>query len=360
MKTGPLSGVKVMEFAGIGPGPFCGMLLSDMGADVIRIDRNNKGYSKHVIEARGKRSIELNLKNPNDVEVCLKLIKKTDILQEGFRPGVMERLDLGPEDCLRINPKLVYGRMTGWGQNGSLSQAAGHDINYIALTGALHSIGRKGEKPVPPLNLVGDFGGGALYLAMGIIAALFESQRSGKGQVVDCAMTDGSASLMTMFYGFLSSGIWKENRGNNLLDTGAHFYNVYETKDKKYISIGSIEPQFYSLLLEKLNIKSEIFLDQMNKSLWDNLQIELKKAFKKKTRDEWSLIMEGTDICFAPVLSMEEAPNHRHNKDRKTFINDNGVVQPNIAPRFSRTPSKIQGPPPTGTTNPMEILSEWD
>ena len=359
MKTGPLSGVRVIEFAGIGPGPFCGMLLSDMGADVIRIDRNNKGSSKHVIEARGKRSIELNLKNPDDIKVCIKLIKKTDILQEGFRPGVMERLGLGPEDCLRINHKLVYGRMTGWGQNGSLSQAAGHDINYIALTGALHSIGRKGEKPVPPLNLVGDFGGGALYLAMGIIAALFESQRSGKGQVVDCAMTDGSASLMSMFYGFLSSGIWKENRGNNLLDSGAHFYNVYETKDKKYVSIGSNEPQFYSLLLEKLNIKSEIFLDQMNKSLWDNLQIELIKTFKKKTRDEWSSIMEGTDICFAPVLSMEEAPNHRHNKDRKTFINDNGVVQPNVAPRFSRTPSKIQGPPPAVTTNPMEILSEW-
>jgi len=339
MKNGPLSGVKVIEFAGIGPGPFCGMLLSDMGADVLRIDRDEKKVSKHVIEGRGKRSIMLNLKDPDDIETCLDLIERADILQEGFRPGVMERLGLSPDECFKRNKALVYGRMTGWGQYGSLSQASGHDINYIALTGALHSIGRKNEKPVPPLNLVGDFGGGALYLAMGMIAALYEAKNSGEGQIVDCAMTDGSASLMTMFYGFSSSGIWKEKRGDNLLDSGAHFYDVYETKDKKYISIGSIEPQFYSLLLDKLEINNEAFLDQMNKGLWDELKGELIKKFKSKTRNEWSDIMEGTDICFAPVLSMSEAPSHPHNKERQTFIEKNGVVQPNVAPRFSKTPS---------------------
>ena len=359
MKNGPLSGVKVIEFAGIGPGPFCGMLLSDMGADVLRIDRDEKKVSKHVIEGRGKRSIKLNLKDPGDIETCLNLIEKTDILQEGFRPGVMERLGLSPDECFKRNKALVYGRMTGWGQFGSLSQASGHDINYISLTGALHSIGRKNEKPVPPLNLVGDFGGGALYLAMGMIAALYEAKKSGEGQIVDCAMTDGSASLMSMFYGFSSSGIWKEDRGQNLLDTGAHFYDVYETKDKKYISIGSIEPQFYSLLLEKLEINNDDFFDQMNRGLWDNLKNELTKKFKLKTRDEWSSIMEGTDICFAPVLSMSEAPNHIHNKERETFVEKYGVVQPNVAPRFSKTPSKIQGPPPSNGEHTEEVLKDW-
>jgi alpha-methylacyl-CoA racemase len=359
MKNGPLSGVKVIEFAGIGPGPFCGMLLSDMGADVLRIDRDEKKVSKHVIEGRGKRSIKLNLKDPDDIETCLDLIERADILQEGFRPGVMERLGLSPDECFKRNKALVYGRMTGWGQYGSLSQASGHDINYIALTGALHSIGRKNEKPVPPLNLVGDFGGGALYLAMGMIAALYEAKNSGEGQIVDCAMTDGSASLMTMFYGFSSSGIWKEKRGDNLLDSGAHFYEVYGTKDKKYISIGSIEPQFYSLLLDKLEINNEAFLDQMNKGLWDELKGELIKKFKSKTRNEWSDIMEGTDICFAPVLSMSEAPSHPHNKERQTFIEKNGVVQPNVAPRFSKTPSKIQGPSPSNGEHNEEILKDW-
>ena len=359
MKKGPLSGVKVIEFAGIGPGPFSGMLLSDMGADVIRVDRDEKGGSKHDISGRGKRSIKLNLKNPEDIKTCLRLVEKADIIQEGFRPGVMERLGLGPDECFKVNKALVYGRMTGWGQYGSLAQAAGHDINYIALTGALHSIGRKNEKPVPPLNLVGDFGGGALYLALGIVAALYESRNSGEGQVVDCAMTDGSASLMTMFYGFISSGIWKEGRGENLLDTGAHFYDVYETKDKKFISIGSIEPQFYALLLEKLEIKDDIFLKQMNKGLWSELKDKFVLKFKTKTRDEWSNIMEGTDICFGPVLSMEEAPYHPHNKERKTFVEENGVMQPNVAPRFSRTPSQIQGPPPFNGSDTDEILFDW-
>jgi len=359
MKKGPLSGVKVIEFAGIGPGPFCGMLLSDMGADVLRIDRDEKPVSNNVIEGRGKRSVKLNLKDPKDVEVCLRLIEKADILQEGFRPGVMERLGLSPAECFKRNKALIYGRMTGWGQYGSMSQASGHDINYIALTGALHSIGRKNEKPVPPLNLVGDFGGGALYLAMGMIAALYEAKNSGEGQIVDCAMTDGSASLMTMFYGFLSSGIWKEDRGHNLLDTGAHFYDVYETKDSRYISIGSIEPQFYSLLLEKLEIKNELFLEQMNKGLWDDLKSELIIKFKSRTRDEWSDIMEGTDICFAPVLSMSEAPKHPHNIERKTFVEENGVMQPNVAPRFSKTPSKIQGPSPNNGEHTEQAFLDW-
>ena len=360
--AGPLSGIKLVEFAGIGPGPFCGMILADLGAEIIRIDRSSQHGRGNTIDFqhRSKLSLSADLKNPQTINEIKKLLKNVDGLIEGFRPGVMERLGLGPNECLKIQPNLVYGRMTGWGQDGPLAKTAGHDINYIALTGALNSIGRKGEKPVPPLNLVGDFGGGALYLAMGMIAALFDSQKSGKGQVVDCAMTDGSASLMTMFYGFLSSGIWREERGENLLDSGAHFYNVYETKDSKFISIGSIEPQFYSLLLEKLEISDGDLLDQMNKDLWDDLQVKLVETFKQKTRDEWCSIMEGTDICFAPVLTMKEAPNHPHNKERETFINYEGVIQPNVAPRFSRTPSQIQGPPPLDISDIHEVLSDWD
>ena len=360
---GPLSSLKVVEFDGLGPTPFSAMQLADMGANVIRIARKTGTQAANQftdVVIRNRSYIELDLKDVNDIAIAKKIVCHSDILIEGFRPGVMERLGLGPSEMFLENKKLVYGRMTGWGQIGSLSQAAGHDINYIALTGALNSIGRKGEKPVPPLNLVGDFGGGALYLAMGIIAALFESQKSGKGQVVDCAMTDGSASLMTMFYGFLSSGIWKEERGENLLDSGAHFYNVYETKDNKFISLGSIEPQFYSLLLEKLEVKDDEFMDQMNKDLWEDLQIKLVETFKQKTRDKWCSIMEGTDICFAPVLTMKEAPNHPHNKERETFINYEGVIQPNVAPRFSRTPSQIQGPPPLNISNIEEVLSDWD
>jgi len=357
--SGPLSGVKVLEFAGIGPGPFCGMLLADMGAEVLRIDRSPKGGSKHQIEGRGKKSIILDLKNEKHKEICLDLVSKADILQEGMRPGKMEDLGLGPEDCFKVNQKLVYGRMTGWGQYGSLSQAAGHDINYISLTGALGAIGRKGEKPVPPLNLVGDFGGGALYLAMGMLAALHESKISGKGQVVDCAMTDGSASLMTMFYGFLSSGIWNDNRGSNLLDTGAHFYDVYETKDNKFISLGSIEPQFYSLLIEKAEITDNDFKDQQNKDIWPDLKLKVEDIIKMKTRDEWCDIMEGTDVCFSPVLSLSEAPKHQHNIDRETFIENEGVVQPNVAPRFSRTKSKIQGPSAMNGQHNDTALIDW-
>jgi len=357
--SGPLNNVKVLEFAGIGPGPFCGMLLADMGAEVLRIDRSPKGGSKHIIEGRGKKSVVLDLKDPLHLDICLDLVSKADILQEGMRPGKMESLGLGPEDCFKVNKKLVYGRMTGWGQHGSLSQAAGHDINYISLTGALDAIGRKGEKPVPPLNLIGDFGGGALYLAMGMLAALYEANSSGEGQVVDCAMTDGAASLMSMFYGFTSSKIWQNARGSNLLDTGAHFYDVYETKDKKYVSIGSIEPQFYALLLEKANIQDPDFGDQMNREKWPLLKDKIEDIFKTKTREEWCNLMEGTDVCFSPVLSINEAPKHQHNIDRETFVEIDGVVQPNVAPRFSRTESKINGPSAINGEHNETALMDW-
>lgn len=360
MGNGPLSGVKVLEFAGIGPGPFCGMLLADMGAEVVRIDRKGgRGGSKYDISSRGKKSIALDLKKPEAIEACLKLIEGADILQEGFRPGVMERLGLGPDVALARNPKLVYGRMTGWGQTGMLAQAAGHDINYISLTGALHAIGRPGEKPVPPLNLVGDFGGGALYLAMGMLAALVEAQRSGKGQVVDAAMTDGATSLMTMFYGFTAAGMWKDEKGVNLLDGGTHFYDTYETKDGKYISIGSIEPQFYAILREKAGLSDDIWQHQMDATKWPEMKDKITEVFKTKTRDEWCAIMENTDICFAPVLSITEAKDHQHNKDRQTIVEVDGVTQPNIAPRFSRTVSKINGPIPSVGEQNDDILKSF-
>lgn len=360
MGNGPLSGVKIVEFAGIGPGPFCGMLLADMGADVVRIDRKGaRGGSKYEISSRGKRSIALDLKKPEAVETALRLIEKADILQEGFRPGVMERLGLGPDVCLKRNPKLVYGRMTGWGQTGPLAPAAGHDINYISLTGALHAIGRPGEKPVPPLNLVGDFGGGALYLAMGMLAALVEANRSGKGQVVDAAMTDGAASLMAMFYGFTASGMWQEPHGTNMLDGGAHFYDTYETKDGKWISIGSIEPQFYAILREKAGLADPLWDAQMDRAKWPDMKTKIEAVFRTKTRDEWCTIMEGTDICFAPVLSIAEAKDHPHNKARETIVEIDGVAQPNIAPRFSRTVSEIQGAIPQIGENTIEVLKGW-
>ncbi|MDC0147578.1 CoA transferase [Alphaproteobacteria bacterium] len=359
MGSGPLNGIKIVEFAGIGPGPFCAMLLSDMGAEIIRIDRKgSRGGSPKDIGSRGRKSVALDLKKPEGIEACLKLIENADVVQEGFRPGVMERLGLGPDVCLARNPKLVYGRMTGWGQYGPLANAAGHDINYIALTGALAAIGRK-EAPVPPLNLVGDFGGGALYLAMGICAALLEAANSGKGQVVDCAMTDGATSLMSMFYGMKASGIWSTNRADNMLDGAAHFYDVYETSDGKFVSIGSIEPQFYALLREKSGFEDTAFDAQMDRAAWPELKVKVATAFKTKTRDEWDEIMQGTDICYAPVLDMDEAFTHPHNVARQTLVEIDGVVQPNVAPRFSRTESKIQGPAPTNGQHNDSALGEW-
>lgn len=360
MASGPLNGVRVLEFAGIGPGPFCCMLLSDMGAEVVRIDRAGARAFRKDATARGRRSVALDMKQPADVETALALIEKADVLVEGFRPGVMERLGVGPDAALKRNPKLVYGRMTGWGQTGPLAHAAGHDINYIALSGALHAIGRKNEAPAPPLNLVGDYGGGALYLAMGICAALFEAQRSGQGQVIDAAITDGTASLMSVMYSLRASGIWSDDRAGNLLDGGAHFYDVYKTADGKYVTIGSIEPQFYALLLDKLDLKDDAaFSAQMNKSEWPALKEKLAAVIKTKTRDEWTELLEGTDVCFAPVLDMAEAPGHPHNVARQTFVDVGGLVQPAPAPRFSRTPAAIQGPAAEPGADTDAVLADW-
>jgi alpha-methylacyl-CoA racemase len=360
MRHGPLSGLKVLEFAGIGPGPFCAMLLSDLGADVIRIDRKGaSGGLPFDITARGRRSVAVDLKTAEGVGLCLSLMEKADAIIEGFRPGVMERLGLGPEVAHQRNPALVYGRMTGWGQFGPLSSAAGHDINYIALTGALHAMGKADRPPAPPLNLVGDFGGGALYLAFGICAALLHARATGEGQVIDCAMTDGAASLMAMFYGMKAAGIWTDTRDANLLDGGAHFYDSYECADGKWVAIGSIEPQFYALLLQKTGINDDAFLAQMDKSAWPALSDRLTALFKTRTRDEWCALMEGTDVCFAPVLSLEDAPKHPHNVARETFVEVGGVTQPAPAPRFSRTPGAIQGPAPRAGANNDDALADW-
>ncbi|MFT3808564.1 MAG: CaiB/BaiF CoA-transferase family protein [Micropepsaceae bacterium] len=357
---GPLTGVKIVEFAGIGPGPFCGMLFADMGADVVRIDRKGgRGGSKFDISSRGKRSVAFDLKNPDAIEAVLKLLEGADALIEGFRPGVMERLGLGPDVVAKRNPKLVYGRMTGWGQTGPLAPAAGHDLNYISITGAVGSMGRPGEKPPIPLNLVGDFGGGALYLAMGVCAALVEAGRSGKGQVIDVAMSDGAASLMTMFYGFRASGMWSEKRYDNMLDGGAHFYDTYETSDGKYVGIGSIEPQFYALLREKAGLTDSEFDHQHDKSKWPALKAKVAAAIRTKTRDEWDALMLGTDVCYAPILSLDEAPKHPHNVARETFLTIDGVVQPAPAPRFSRTVSKVGGPAPEIGAHNEAALKDW-
>ena len=359
MRQGPLTGLKIIEFAGIGPGPFCGMLLSDLGADVVRIDRKGQGRgSPSDITARGRRSVGLDLKNPAAIETCLKLFETADVVFEGFRPGVMERLGLGPDVALKRNPKLVYGRMTGWGQFGPYAQAAGHDMNYIAITGALHAIGAE-DKPIPPLNLVGDFGGGALYLAFGILAGVIKARETGEGQVIDCAMSDGAASLMAMFYGFKASGAWTESRRSNLLDGGAHFYDTYQCSDGKWVSIGSIEPQFYALLLEKTGISDPAFKAQMDRAAWPDLKRKLAAVIATKTRDEWCALMEATDVCFAPILDLDEAPKHAHNVARQTFVEVAGVTQPAPAPRFSKTPGVIQGPPPAIGAHDMEALKDW-
>lgn len=359
MGQGPLSGLKIIEFAGIGPGPFAGMLLSDLGAEVVRIDRKGgRGGSRTSVTERGRKSVALDLKSPAAIEACLKLMESADVVFEGFRPGVMERLGLGPDVVLKRNPKIVYGRMTGWGQFGPYAQAAGHDMNYIAITGALHAIGTE-DKPTPPLNLVGDFGGGALYLVFGILAAVIHARATGQGQVVDCAMSDGAASLMTIFYGMKAGGGWKDERRSNLLDGGAHFYDTYQCADGKWISIGSIEPQFYALLLEKTGLNDPMYLQQMNRAEWPKLRAGLADAIRQKTQAEWCEIMDATDVCFAPILTIEEAPKHKHNVARETFIEIDGVVQPAPAPRFSATPGKVQfAPAQTGAHN-ESALKDW-
>ena len=361
---GPLEGVKVVELAGIGPGPFASMMLADMGADVIRIDRASRVRGGDPAPppkaplSRGRRSVAVDLKNPAGVEAVLRIVERADALIEGFRPGVMERIGLGPDVCLARNPKLVYGRMTGWGQEGPMAQAAGHDINYISLAGVLDHIGRKAERPLAPLNLVGDFGGGGMLMAFGVACALIETARSGKGQVVDAAMVDGAAVLMQMMYGMRAMGVWNDERGTNLLDSGAHFYEVYETQDGKHVSIGSIEPQFYAELIEKTGLAAEDLPAQMDQSQWSKLKERLAAIFKSKSRDEWCEIMEGSDVCFAPVLSMGEAPEHPHNLHRKTFLDDGGVVQAAPAPRFSRTAPEVARPAPHLGQDSAEVLAD--
>lgn len=362
---GPLAGIRIIEMAGIGPAPFAAMMLSDMGAEVIRIDRKGRPEANEfdVLKNggflnRGRRSIALDLKKAQAVSALLDLIASADALLEGFRPGVMERLGLGPQACLARNSALVYGRITGWGQSGPLAHAAGHDINYIALTGALHAIG-KAEAPVPPLNMLGDFGGGAMFVAFGMVCALLEARSSGQGQVVDAAMTDGAALLMAMQYSFKSMGHWQNSRESNLLDGGAPFYGTYRCADGKWLAVGAIEPRFHDLLIDKLGLSPEAFAERWNPEQWPHLRQLLAETFLKRTRSEWCAVLEGSDACVAPVLDLDEAPMHSHNVARQTFVMHAEVIQPAPAPRFSRTPAQIQRPPAAPGEHGEEILSEW-
>ncbi len=360
---GPLAGVKVLEFEAIGPAPFAGMLLADMGADVLVIDRpggSGLGLERerwYDVMLRGKRSVTLDLKNPRAKEAALRLVARADALIEGFRPGVMERLGLGPDVALKRNPQLVYGRMTGWGQDGPLAPRAGHDINYIALAGVLNAFGRKGEAPVPPLNLVGDFGGGGMLLGFGVVCALLEASRSGRGQVVDAAMVDGTALLAAMFHGFLKANTWSEERGVNILDTGAPWYDVYETRDGKFVAIGAIEDKFFAELLSRLQLQG--VPPQHDRARWPEMRELFARTFKARTRDEWSRIFEGSDACFAPVLSWSEARTHPHNAQRKAYVEVKGVEQPAPAPRFSRTPGQVRRPPPERGGGGSDALKTW-
>ena len=362
---GPLTGVRVVEVAGIGPGPFAAMVLADMGADVVRVDRVQAvggDFSKPNKEIlnRGRRSVGVDLKHPDGVETVLRLAESADALIEGFRPGVAERLGIGPDTCLARNAALVYARMTGWGQEGPYAKAAGHDINYIALAGALAHFGRAGGKPTPPINLVGDFGGGGLLLAFGIVCGILEARGSGKGQVVDAAMVDGSALLMTMMWGLRSIGFWEDELGTNVLDTGAPFYDTYETADGKFISIGSLEPQFYAELLERTGLSGEDLPAQMDRAGWPILRERFSELFRSKTRDEWCDVLEQTDACFAPVLTMTECAEHPHVKARDTIVDDaNGVAQPAPAPRFSRTAPSLGRPPAWPGQHTDEVLVDW-
>lgn len=359
MASGPLVGVKVVEFAGLGPGPFAGMLLSDLGAEVIEIAREGTPPpAPYRGDSRGRKRVILNLKSADAVETCLRLIEKADIVFEGNRPGVMERLGLGPDVMLARNPALVFGRMTGWGQYGPLAHAAGHDLNYLAITGLLHAVGPE-ERPVPPLNLAADYGGGAMFLVVGMIAALLSARATGKGQVVDTAMSDCASYLGSLFHSFLSAGAWEDRREANLLDGGAPFYGCYACADGRFVAIGSIEPQFYQLLLEKTGAADLLPHAQMDKTHWPEMREALRKVFLTKTREEWSTLMEGTDVCFAPVLSLEEARHHPHQIERKVFVEHEGYVQVAPAPRFSGTPARIQWPPSGTTWSPDEILAKW-
>jgi len=349
--SGPLTGVKIVEFLGMGPVPLCARLLSDMGADILQIRRAGSEPERADVLNHGRPFIALDLKSDEGREKALGLISEANVLLEGHRPGVMERLGLGPEECMAQNPSLIYARMTGWGQEGPLAKVPGHDINYIALTGALHAIGLDGGAPVPPLNLVGDFGGGSLYLAMGILAALLEAKTSGQGQVVDCAMVDGAASLLTSTYGFLAHGYWHDTRGTNFLDSGAPFYNTYQCADEGHLAVGAIEPQFYACLMEKTGLTRNCPYEQWDVASWPAMKKLFAELFITKTRDEWCALLEGTDACVSPVLSLSEAPNHPHMAARKTFLSGhNDTADPAPAPRFSRTVSER-------ATNPR---TQWD
>ena len=359
---GPLTGIKVIELKGIGPGPYAGMLLADMGAEVIVVERSRQpngiaSAAEKDINSRGKKSIALNLKHKQGVETLLKLVEDADMLLEGYRPGVAEKLGIGPAACHARNPGLIFGRITGWGQTGPLAKVAGHDINYISIAGALGSIGTE-EKPIPPLNLVGDYAGGSLFLVMGMLAALNERNQSGKGQVIDAAITEGTASLMSVFYSLHNMGQWTPNRASNLLDGGAHFYDTYETADKKFVSIGPIEPQFYQLLIEKIELDKKIFGNQNDTNNWPLQKEALGKVFKTKTRDQWCELLEGSDACFAPVLDFLEAPKHPHNIARSTFIETDGVVQPGVAPKFSRSECAIPTKPIAEGTDTESVLKD--
>ncbi len=368
---GPLQGIKIVEFAGIGPGPLCGMMLADMGAEVLRIDRKNPvthytgqkfdSYNpgRYGVLNRGKRSVALHLKLPSGVDAARRLVAQADALIDPFRPGVMEKLGLGPEPSLAANPRLVYGRMTGFGQDGPLAHAAGHDLNYIGISGALHIIGRPDEKPVPPINYVGDYGGGACMLAFGIACALVEAKASGRGQIIDTAMTEGSAILASMMYGMFAQGAWQP-KGQNRIDGGAHFYDVYECSDGKYLTVACAEPQFYELLLDLMQLDDpELRKDRMDPERWPALKGKLTTAFKSKTRSEWCSVLEGTDACVTPMLDFEEAPKHPHNVARKAFITLDGVTQPAPAPRFSRTVPEVTRRPPTAGENNHDALTDW-
>jgi alpha-methylacyl-CoA racemase len=344
---GPLQGVRVIEIASLAPAPFGCMVLSDLGADVLRVDRSASVGGPATTDplARGRRSIGLNLKDPAGVDVLLRLLDSADVLVEGFRPGVAERLGFGPGTCLERNPRLVYARMTGWGQEGPMARMAGHDINYIAVAGALDPIGHAGERPVPPLNLVGDFGGGGMLLALGVLAALYERSRSGRGQVVDAAMVDGASLLTSFIHGLRGQGLWQDERGTNLLDSGAPFYDTYETADGGYVSVGAIEPQFYAALLHGLGLEGESLPGQLDQEHWPQVKARFTEVFKRRTRDEWTAIFHGTDACVTPVLGLGEAPAHPHNAARAGFVEVGGLTQPAPAPRFGRTAAGTPDPP---------------
>lgn len=365
--AGPLSGYRVIELAGIGPAPFCAMLLADMGADVIRIDRRDaidlglpgRHDRRFDVLLRGRRSAAIDLKSASGRDVVLDLVVKADALIEGFRPGVMERLGLGPDSCMARNPRLVYGRMTGFGQTGPLSSSAGHDINYIALTGALQAIGPSGGKPVPPLNLVGDFGGGAMFLAFGVLAALLEATRSGKGQIVDAAMVDGTAYLASMFYGLTASGAWRQERGSNALDGGAPWYDTYVTKDGGHMAVGAIEARFYAELIDKLGLSGKPLPTQHDRTRWGELREAIATAFASRNRAEWETVFAGSDGCVVPILTFDEAPTHPYNADRGVFVERDGVAQPAPAPRFSRTAAEAGNIPARAGGDTRAVLADW-